>query len=393
MALYKISTKSSYIDIIVDFIKIKYEKDLNSLIVILPNGYICSHVQKYIVQKHGASILPQIITLSEIGNTNLINRFDSKNIFEMISQMQEKMILSEIIHDYQKLNYNIVHSINTANLLANLFYEFELNNITRTNLDKIKNLHDSHHWNEIYDFINFVYDRWQQKLQHINKLSKAGCLIRNLQIAIDSIKQKQDIKILLAGFTGDNQTVFEFIKSIYNEKNVDYILPPIGAIDLDKIDEVKPHDGVYNMHRLLNHLKMDLINFEELLLEKIHCKQGNALSDHDNLKHRKVISKQCKYLDAILLKDESNKILDKPLNGNKQKFEYIEFENIFDEAEYIANQCSKICSDATKAGSTKIAVVINNNGFFPCAPSLLAPTQGPVSATITIAPEVARPKA
>ena len=40
----------------------------------------------------------------------------------------------------------------------------------------------------------------------------------------------------------------------------------------------------------------------------------------------------------------------------------------------------------------QIAVVINNNGFFPCAPSLLAPTQGPVSATITIAPEVADPK-
>ena len=46
-----------------------------------------------------------------------------------------------------------------------------------------------------------------------------------------------------------------------------------------------------------------------------------------------------------------------------------------------------------KVATMQIAVVINNNGFFPCAPSLLAPTQGPVSATITIAPEVARPKA
>ena len=46
-----------------------------------------------------------------------------------------------------------------------------------------------------------------------------------------------------------------------------------------------------------------------------------------------------------------------------------------------------------KVAIIQIAVVINSNGFFPCAPSLLAPTQGPVKATITIAPEVARPKA
>lgn len=345
MALYKISAKSSYIDIVVDFIKKKYAKDLDLLIVILPNGYICSYVQKYIVQNYGASILPQIITLNEIGNTSLIDRFDSKNIFEMISHMQEKMTLSEIIYDYQKVNYNIVNSINTANLLANLFYEFELNNITNANLDKIKNLHNSHHWNEIYDFISFVYNHWQQKLQHINKLSKASCIIRNLETAVDSIKQKQHIKILLAGFTGNNQTVFKFIKSLYHEKNVDYILPPTGEINLDKIDKIKSHDGLYNIHRLLKYLKMDLRNFEEISSINAHCK---------------INFEQHKYLDAILLKDDSNDHSDKTLNDNKQKFEYVEFENIFEESEYIANQCAKICNDTNKMKASKIAIVINN---------------------------------
>ena len=39
------------------------------------------------------------------------------------------------------------------------------------------------------------------------------------------------------------------------------------------------------------------------------------------------------------------------------------------------------------------SVVISNSGFFPWAPSDLAPTHGPVKATITIAPEVAKPSA
>ena len=38
-------------------------------------------------------------------------------------------------------------------------------------------------------------------------------------------------------------------------------------------------------------------------------------------------------------------------------------------------------------------VVINNKGFLPWDPSDLAPTQGPVIATITIALEVAKPSA
>ena len=46
-----------------------------------------------------------------------------------------------------------------------------------------------------------------------------------------------------------------------------------------------------------------------------------------------------------------------------------------------------------KVDTIHAIVVINKRGFLPWEPSDLAPTQGPVRATITIAPDVAKPNA
>ncbi|MDG1437029.1 MAG: PD-(D/E)XK nuclease family protein [Rickettsiaceae bacterium] len=317
MQIYQTSTKESFLQEIVDFVGEHYSRDLSKLKIILPSALLCSELEKTFITNFQTSLLPTIIPFNGL-------MAESEEVFQIpsqqigcISKLEEKITLAATIHSYTKLGYNLAQSLRLAPSLANLFFEFETNNIDFAKLENLPTLDQAEHWHTIYDFLCYASCNWQEKIESLHKMTRASYQKLIFDAEINRLRNNQDEYLLFAGVTGDNLISNNFIQESLDLKNVELILPPA---DIDLNLKLSPEDALYQIYQLLNLLQA----------------QPNPI---------KLGIPNYSILDKLVSSSSSNSL--------ENKIDYIEFDNIFHEAEYIALQC-------LKTPDKKIAIIVHN---------------------------------
>jgi ATP-dependent helicase/nuclease subunit B len=316
--IYRASSKENFLQEIVDFAKENYAGKFADLKIILPSGLLCSELQKTFIKNFQTSILPTIIPFSDlVAESEEVFKIPSEQIGSL-SKLEERITLASVIHSYDKLGYNLSQSLRLAPSLSNLFFEFEANEIKLEDLKNLPTLAQAEHWHNIYNFLCYALANWHDKIRALHKISKASYQKLIFDSELKRLKNAPGKFLLLAGITGDNLMSNNFIKNATALENVKLILPPY--IDLEQKKELSPEHGLYKIYQLLDLLKPN--NKPELL-----TKSKNTILD---------------------------KLLDQNALGQKlPNIDYIEFENIFHEAEYIASVCAKM-------QEAKIAIIVHD---------------------------------
>ncbi|MCE2731490.1 MAG: PD-(D/E)XK nuclease family protein [Rickettsiaceae bacterium] len=326
MPIYRTSVKKFFISEVTEFIFANFENHFDNLKIILPNGHLCNYVQKNIVSKLGTTILPNIIPINDI-SSSLEDSFQipSQQIGK-ITSLEERIILTEIINSYDKLNYTLPQTISLASSLAKLFFEFEANNIEFNKLKNIPTLDQAEHWHFIYDFLEFAYKNWQEKITALKKSIPVQHQKLIFNAELNRIRDAKNYTVI-AGVIGNNQITKDFIVEISKLKNGYIILPPFVAPDQSKLSNLLPEEPLYNISKLLKQLAIQLPNVP--YLGKIAIPS---------------------MLDNLLLKSASTNYIN--------EIKYVEFDNIFLEAEYVAAKCYEAL---TVKPDAKIAVLISDD--------------------------------
>ncbi|NDE19806.1 MAG: hypothetical protein EB000_05145, partial [Alphaproteobacteria bacterium] len=259
MPIYRTSVKNFFISEVTEFIFANFENHFDNLKIILPNGHLCNYVQKNIVSKLGTTILPNIIPINDI-SSSLEDSFQipSQQIGK-ITSLEERIILTEIINSYDKLNYTLPQTISLASSLAKLFFEFEANNIEFNKLKNIPTLDQAEHWHFIYDFLEFAYKNWQEKITALKKSTPVQHQKLIFNAELNRIRDAKNYTVI-AGVIGNNQITKDFIVEISKLKNGYIILPPFVAPDQSKLSNLLPEEPLYNISKLLKQLAIQLPN-------------------------------------------------------------------------------------------------------------------------------------
>ena len=334
MNLYKLSAEQPFLETIADFI-INHFKRYDQLKVILPNGFACLNLQRILVNKKGALILPTIIPFLDItGESEEIFKVPSENL-GCISYLEEKLILAEIINGYPKLKFNINQSLKFSTQLSNLFQELIYNNISIESIKDLPTLHQAEHWQFIYEFLIYAYNHWQEEISTRGKINRAYYRINMLELEINRLKQDSASSLIVAGIFGNNKISWNFLKTIAKLPNGFLILSPISSfleeVRWDPTNDSPEEDPLYCLKRLLETLNINLLNFRSL----------NSPTYHES------------WLDSLIIE----KPLAEPENYVQEatnKIKYNEFDDVFQEAEAIALICQKHYNK-------KIALIINND--------------------------------
>ncbi|NRB11571.1 MAG: hypothetical protein HRU35_08230, partial [Rickettsiaceae bacterium] len=262
MNLYKINYKEDFFTEVTNYVIANFKHNLIDLKIILPSGYECSHLQKCLISRIGTSLLPKIITISEVSAENEeVFQIPSQQ-FVAASSLEEKFWLAEIIHSYEKLGYNLQHAIALSQELAFLFNELEANEIGLKQVKEVPNIDQSKHWDFIYDFLHFAKQKWQDKLSISSKLSKAKYKQLMFTAEIERLTNNQDQSLLIAGISGGNLLLKKFCKSVVNLPNGHIILPPTAGVT--ELNDIRPDDGLFAIAELLKTLEKKLTDFTVL---------------------------------------------------------------------------------------------------------------------------------
>lgn len=332
MPVYRSSSKETFIDEVIDFIYNNFTGQWDKVKIIFPNGYLCTHFQQLIIQRFGSSILPKAIPIGHIAT-------EKEEIFKIpaeqlgqITPLAERIIIAEIINSYQPLAYNITESLDLAPSLSNLFFELSINNIEFTTIKNIPAIDQAEHWNVIYSFLEFSFEKWQQKINESHKLTAVQYQRLMLNAELTRVKNSEEITVI-AGVVGNNVLVKNFIAEISKLKNGHLILPPYGnSGELLGKSPLAPEHPLYNLDKLLK-----LLDVENGKIKFLRLPKTTALD--------KLVSNS--------LEQEM-----------PYKIEYVEFDNSFSEAEYIAKRSHDLLEAKPDA---KIAILITNpavKGYF-----------------------------
>ena len=359
MPLYRTSKKESFLDEVAEFICTNFKDKLDTVKIILPNGYLCTLLQKIIINKLGTSILPSIIPVASISlEGEETFKIPSEQIGK-VTALEERMILAKIINSYKKLNYNKARSLGLSSALAKLFFEFEANNVEMQTLKNIPTLDQAEHWHFIYDFLEFAYQNWQQKIIEIKKLTPAQYqkLMFNAELA--RVKNT-DCSLVIAGVIGNNKITHDFIDEISKLPNAHIILPPLPPVDISTLT-LKPEDPLYNIGKIVGTLadipyldKPRGSILDNLLLGNRHPELGELNRHCEERPARAWQSHEILMATNWRPQDDGE---DKPLTLINN-IQYLEFEHILQEAEYIAGKCWEQIQENPDA---KIAILITND--------------------------------
>lgn len=307
MNIYQPSNKENFLQEVINFACDNFSHDFSKLKIILPTGLLCTHLQREFIRQLNTSILPTIIPLGElVAEDEEVFKIPSKQIGS-ITKLEEKITLAATIHSYEKLSYNLSQSLALAPSLANLFFEFEANNIDISDLKNLPALDQPEHWHIIFDFLQYASNNWKEKIASMHKMTRASHQKLTFESELKRLKNNSGEFLLLAGITGSNAMSCDFIKKSTELNNVYLILPP--SVPTDKTAKFLPEDGLYQINKL-----MKLFDDKKIKLVTIAAHKTNIL-------------------DKLLAPTESNELT--------QDIKYVECENIFHEAEYIAIECSK----------------------------------------------------
>lgn len=325
MNLYRISPIVSFLDTLADFILENFS-DKNSLYklkVILPSGSACLSLQNILIRRHNVTILPNIIPFSSlIAEGEEIFRIAPENL-ESISLLQERILLAEIIHNYQGRKFSLKQSLQFCQEIAELFHELSVHSIS---LESVESTIASDHWQVIYQFLQYVYQEWQKKLHAISKQDRANYQGTMMQSEVRRI-HRTGFNLIVAGILGDNPIIWDFLRDVAISPSGHLILPPIGNFSDSSFNNITiaEEDGIFSLKQLLRILDTKLSAVQYL---------GSQQQDYSIL-NQILVNDQCKDL------------------SNNMNIEYYELENIFQEAETISHLCQKY-KDKT------VAIIINN---------------------------------
>ena len=337
MPIYRSFKKETYIQEVTNFLLTNFTENLYSTKIILPNGYLCSYLQKTIINQVGTTILPKIIPVNDISTEKEeVFKIPSQEIGK-ITNLEEKMILAEIINSYDALGYNLSQSLVLAPSLAKLFFELEINDIDFTLLKELPIIEQAEHWHTIYNFLEFSYSNWQQKIACLKKLSSANHQKLMFSLELDRIKNGNDFvnnHIVIAGVIGNNKIIKDFIAEISKLENGHVILPPLPSEFVNnwhKEEHLQPEDPLYNISKLLMLITellggtADSSNLANIALPLVSLTNEEKYSEETGT-----------VLDNLLIKTSNDCTNNSFYEDN---IEYSEFNNIFLEGEYVASKC------------------------------------------------------
>ena len=326
MTIYCTSQKESFITEVADFILTNFTLDLNNVKIILPNGYLCNHLQKELINKIGTAILPNIIPINDISSSMEETFQIPSDQIGKVSSLEEKMIMTKIINSYDNLHYSTTQTINLSSSIIKLFFEFEANDIDFTMLKNIPTLNQAEHWHFIFDFLEFAYKNWQEQIALIKKSTASGYQKLIFETELKTL-QNSNTYTIIAGVIGNNKITKDFITGVSKLQNSHIILPPFALTEFQENKLLAPEEPLYNIHQLLTQLNANPSKLPYL-----------------NKTNKPSI------LDNLLTNSSSNDLTN--------KIEYIEFNNIILEAEYVAARCSETLATNHDA---KIAILITND--------------------------------
>lgn len=327
MNFYRATSKETFISEIAEYLTSHFNGQFDDVKVILPHGHLCSVLQETLIKNFGSLLLPEIITLSELAaEEEGIFKIPSE-IFGVLSQIEEQIILTEIINEYKPLSYNKTTSARLALPLARLFYELIINKVDISELKQIPGIDQASHWEDIYKFLSFAYDKWINTIHSKGLLSRAERQIIIYQAELDRIKNNGDKHLIIAGEFGANIAVCEFMGEVLKKRNGHIIIPPFPK-DITKLENLKADHPLYPMQQFLK-------------LHDLSINDCKMLSEPEST-----------IMDGLFFNR-----LDYIPNHNKQKIEYITFNDIYTEAEFLASKCSDILFINP---NTKIAVICPN---------------------------------
>lgn len=297
MKLYRVSCKQQFLDELSEIIIDNHLGNFDKLKIILPSGLACRRLQYLLLKKLGPTILPKINSLNELV-------FESEEIFKIpseqvgsISKIEEKIILSQIIYQYKKLNYNQLQSLRLASSLANLFYEFETHRVDVTGLANMTGLDKPEHWFELHSFIEHVYNAWKKRVHDLSKITSAEYYHNILRAEVSWLHDPSNY-LIFAGMDSTDHVIEAFIMNLRKVDNSMIVLPPF------------PYEHITSGHKYY--------------IPKIY----NMLRDQNIIGPTWQTNISDKLLiDTIKAQNVPNQI------------EYIELDNVFHEGEYIALKC------------------------------------------------------
>lgn len=314
MDIFKASSKNKFIDEIVDFIGERHKRNFSKLKILLPNGLTCNELQNALIQRHGTIILPNIIPISElVAEEEEIFKIPSRQI-GAISRLEEKLTLAEVISSYNHLNYNLLQSLRLSPSLAQLFFEFETNNLEFKDIQHLPKLDESEHWNMIYNFLKFAQEEWLNAIKKMKKITRGAYQNQIFKAEINRLISHPNEFLIIAGVVGHNKATNEFIKNALKLDNVELILPPFDEEAIK--NKLSFENPLYRIQKFISGFENEKINIKTLGLPNKNI------------------------LEKLLY----NSYADKYDNN----IEYIELENPFQEAEYIALKCQKYITDNPK---------------------------------------------
>ncbi len=337
MNLYRISASLPFLEILADFIVENFSgrEAIDNLKVILPTGMACVTLQNILVNKHDIVLLPKIIPISNVSAEGLAIFNIPAEQLEVIPFLQEKIILTNIIHNYPKLKFNLKQALQFSSVIAELFYELASHNLSIVNVNEIEQKNPSEQWDAIYEFLHYIYQQWQQKLIYLQKPDQAAYHIIMMEAELARL-QHSNSSLIIAGIVGHNPISWQFLKDVANFSKGYIILPPIGDIaDLSLVTQpLGKQNCLYNFKKLLELLGKDLSDFQPLGPEQQPTKYNIILN-------------------KLLVDSDSGELLPK-ITPDVSHIKYFEVEDIFQEAKQIALICQQY-------SDKKIAIIIDNS--------------------------------
>ena len=309
MNLYRTTASQDFFYVLTSFILNNFSHKLDKVKIILPSGYMCFQLQEMLIKERRVTFLPNIIPLSDIAA-------EGEEVFKIpshhlgaVSQIEEKIILTEAISSYQKLNFDIIQSLKFSSILSKLFYDLDINNIDINLIDKLSLHNKAEHLQVIYEFLLHIRQIWQEKITKLNKLDRANFQKKMLEAEINRLTTEQDYVLIIAGIISSEEAFLNFIKAAAALKNSYIILPPSF--------EITEYNN-YCLTKLLSTLNKNLADFDLLSVDDQFIKKQELLKnisyyDLDDIFYEaELISNIChnNFLNktiAIFLNNQKNK--------------------------------------------------------------------------------------
>lgn len=320
MNLYKILPHNDYFDVVADFIINKFGYNFTQVKVILPNGAACLRLQKLLIKKLHYTILPNIMPFSSIvAESSEVFTIPSDNM-NVISPIEERIIVAQIIYDYPKLQFDICQALHFSSHLIQLFYEFVINEIEIKSIKNLAIFDSAEHWQSIYEFLEYAYHAWHTQIVSTKKLDRAHYQMHNLKTEVKRLI-KDDDSILIAGLFGNQIQFWNFLKNISNLPNGYIILPPVADMDIAP-DAITAESPLYCLTQLCSLLDKKISDFKIL-----GCNKRNYT-----------------VLDQLIVRSNDYKT-----DAGITHIQYFEYDNIFDEASAIVGICNNLQHNQTLA--------------------------------------------